>query len=165
MQTENPLQSITRSAIDAGLMRKIDGVPQSWNVEAVVIPFAVFGVPVVGEPVYMPTNNMLDGQNATIRALEVIDDVTGTTTPDGSADLLTAALLSRGIFTFVSNTGEILCEIPLTTLIARLNTGKPCLFNMSEHNWGNCYITFHNVSSLSASNGLWLKVHYNKNLN
>jgi len=166
MRTINPIQSTFNKALASGLLRDTRA-PYGFDSISVYVPFSVFGVPVVGGQYYMPANPLLNGNRGTIKAMEIMDSATATPTPSNpgpAADCLTTDILADGMFYFTDIDREIIAYVPLATLVRRNNNGKIPLFQMTRQHWENCYIDFFRVSSLAASNGIWLNVYYTPNI-
>lgn len=156
-----------RLAADAKMVGTIRSteLPAGVLSESVYIPFARFGTPNVGVSKYFPANPRLDGDFAEILAIEAIDNGTNTTLPTSPpADSLapTGANglgLSNYVFVAATKTNKIICTVPLTSMVRRLNNGQFCMFRLTDQLWEACYIE-RLAGGANAINGIWLNVFY-----
>ena len=144
-----------------GLVRNLEEKPPSARSKSVYIDLNSTGVPVVGSDLYFPSDDELDGKRSVINAIEVVDSVVCAKNPQNtSSDILSANVLSNGILVFSNENREQIASVPLYSLIPRLNGNKLFLTNIRDQVWQNCYIYFNDVSSLSSSNTIFLRVYY-----
>lgn len=133
--------------------------------KSVYQPFQATGLnaPKVGIPLYFSPDPKLDGGNAIIRAVELIDSVTAPSfryLNEQRDNLAINTGFLSGIFTFANLRREIICSVPLHTIVRRLNSGKLAFFDVSEQVWENCYVTFNDLTGIGANNGIQLIVYY-----
>jgi hypothetical protein len=118
------------------------------------------------EALYFYSDSSLDGENAIITEIEVVDQATqnlANTYP--AKDNLNNTQLAGGWLVLSNNNRDEIAMIPLNSLIRRLNGGKPTFFNVQDQVWQNCYVMFSDATILTTSNALTLRVCYiDKNL-
>lgn len=116
---------------------------------------------------YFAPNNVLDGSNCTITAIEVvpnviIGEIIGVLEyiPDGRQNFESSGL-NNGVL-YVSNLQrEVISEIPLVSMVRSSNDGKLCFTHFDDQVWQNCYIQFTATSFTTAIRPLTLNVWYN----
>lgn len=151
---------VRQNAKTAGLIRQVEDVNLGTRVKSVYLDFSALGVPTNGTDFYFPADLELNGNNARIYGIEIIDNTSnGSLPPRGQVDNLAASVLSAGIF-YAANNEEQLFSIPLSSLNRRLNNGRTCQVLMTTQVWSTCYVSFVNVGSLAATNGIWFNVYY-----
>lgn len=144
-----------------GLVRNLEEKPPSARSKSVYLDLSETGVPVVGQDLYLRSDEELNGNRSVINAIEVVDSVVCAKNPNNlSSDILSASVLSNGILVFSNENREQILSVPLYSLIPRLNGKKLFLTNIKDQVWDNCFIYFNDVSSLSSTNTIFLRVYY-----
>jgi hypothetical protein len=144
-----------------GLVKNLEEKPVSSRSKSVYLDLSRTGVPGIGEDLYFPSDDELNGTNSIINAIEVVDNVVCAKSPRNPAsDNLSANILSNGILVFSNEAREQILSVPLYSLIPRLNGNKLFLTRVKNQVWQNCHIYFNDVSSIGASNTIWLRVYY-----
>lgn len=122
---------------------------EGLNSQDVVLDFTSDTL-LAGVPIYFNSNSTLDGRNATITEIELVDFTTNPNNISPARDNLTPAQCVPGILVLCDENRLEIATMPLWTLIRRLNGGKPIFFNLDTQLWQNCYVMFADVSSISA---------------
>lgn len=108
---------------------------------------------------YFASQSMLDGQNCTITAIEVVPSTELTSLPNGQSNL-DASQLSSAVL-YVSNLKrQVIAQLPLTTLVRSNNNGKPTWTFFNDQVWQNCYVEFTNSGFTTPVTPLVLRVYY-----
>lgn len=158
---ENKGAEIYSRQKEAGLIQNSDCRPPSSRSKSVYIDLSLTGVPPVGQLLYFPSDDELNGDKCVINAIEVIDSTICAKSPANTAsDVLSATILSNGLFVFQNEGREDIATLPIYSLIPRLNGNRLVLTNIRNQVWQNCGVYFNDVSSLATSNSLWFRVYY-----
>ena len=112
------------------------------------------------QPIYFPSNNILDGDNATITGIELISNVALVTSPSGEANMDTATLAKYGILYLSNLKREIIAELPLASLVRENNGGKLKFTHIDSQVWQNCYVEFLTAPFTSPAIPLLFNVYY-----
>lgn len=134
--------------------------PVGENFKSVYLPFSENGV--IQKAYYFNPDHTIDGKKAVIRAIEIVDSVTNSnfgTSPDVK-DTPAASILASGYLVISNAKREKVAEIPLYSLIKRLNSGKLYFTNFRDHVWQDCHVEFTDISSITSAVGLWFVVYY-----
>ena len=108
---------------------------------------------------YFSSQTMLDGQNCTITALEIVPSTELVTLPNGQNNV-DSSILTNGIL-YVSNLKrQIVAQIPLTTLVRTNNGGKPTYTYFNDQVWQNCYVEFTSTGFTTPTTPLTFRVYY-----
>ena len=134
--------------------------------KSVYLPFTATAL--VGTQYYFPPNESLDSENNLITGISLTDSTTNATAPTTpTTDPLTPGQAAQGYLYICNAKREILATLALTTLIRRLNAGKPqYLYFDDPVVWQNCFIQFESLATvINAAHSVWLVVNYSpKNL-
>jgi hypothetical protein len=146
-------------------IRPVEG-RQGEFLKSVYLPFTATGnfSVAVGKTIYFQPDTTLTSDNVIITGIELVDLSTNTVLPTAQGDRanITADIAKRGYFVLSNSKREIIAQIPLACLILNLNGGRPTFTYFDDFSWDNCSIYFQNITGLSAANGAWFKVFYNK---
>lgn len=122
------------------LIRQYDGIAgQRCTMVTLYFPTTNYQV-----PYYFASQTILDGENATITAIEVVRDTDPgvlARVPNGDTNFL-SAYLPFGVLYMSNVKREIIAEIPLTQLDSTQNSGKKNLTWFDDQVWHNCYVMF-----------------------
>lgn len=141
-----------------GLIKPFAGY-EGVKAKAVILDWPA--APQAGDKIFFQSDSRLDGENAVITEIEVVDQTTqNVVLTNPRKDNLADTILANGWLVLSNLDQEEICMVPLNSLIRRLNSGKPTFFNVDKQVWQNCYVCFSNTSGLSASNALTLRVCY-----
>jgi hypothetical protein len=156
------ISPLLRHLYEKNRIKNVFDVPAPFF-KSVYLPFDSQGV--IQQSRYFKPDTMIDGQNAIIKAIEVVDTLTngGFNNPD--RDNLAISILRLGYLTISDEKREPIAVIPLVNMVRRLNNGRFYLCHFENHVWQNCYIEFTNVASISATVGVQLVVHYEEKRN
>ena len=102
--------------------------------------------PTIQQSNYFPSATFLDGDNATITAIQVINGTTTLTTlPNGQTNFQ-ESYLNKGVL-YISNLNrEVIATLPLVTLDPTLNNSKIAFTYFNNQVWQNCYVEFTDTS-------------------
>jgi len=163
-QIECLSDSVKAAAKQFGLMRKVDQV-HSTRMKSVFISFRQLGVPDLGRLSYFEEDENLDGVNAEIVAIDLVDINTNQRLPDNfptaQVDSLPLTELAKFMFVACDQKNEIICSVPLTSLLPRINNGRKAYFKLNTQEWGNCYCELIDPTIGLSAAGLWFNVYYN----
>jgi hypothetical protein len=108
---------------------------------------------------YFASNNMLDGQNCTITAIEVVLSTELTRLPSGEFNV-DSSILPNGVL-YVSNLKrQIIATLPLYGLQRTANNGKPTFTYFNDQVWQNCYVEFTSTGFTTPTTPLTFRVYY-----
>lgn len=108
---------------------------------------------------YFASQTMLDGENCTITALEIVKSTELNPLPTGQTNV-DSSILPNGVL-YVSNLKrQIIAQIPLTTLVRTNNSGKPTYTYFNDHVWRNCYVEFTSTGFTTTITPLTFRVYY-----
>lgn len=111
------------------------------------------------QPYYFSSQTMLDGQNCTITALEIVPSTELVSLPNGQLNV-DSSILTNGVL-YVSNLKrQIIAQIPLTTLVRTNNGGKPTFTFFNDQVWQNCYVEFTSSGFATSITPLTFRVYY-----
>ena len=134
--------------------------------KSVYLPFTATAL--VGTQYYFPPDEVLDSKNNLITGISLTDSSTNATAPTTpTTDPLTPGQAAQGYLYICNEKREILTTLALTTLIRRLNAGKPqYLYFDDPVVWQNCFIQFESLgTAITTAHSVWLVVTYSpKNL-
>lgn len=130
------------------------------RVKSVYLPFSASGI--TQNTYYFDPDSMIDGKNAIIKGIEIVDNTTQAVQFSGGAyrDNLSAANYANGYFIASNVKRERIAEIPLYSLIRRLNNGLFYFTHWDDHVWQTCGVEFTNASSLTSSVGIQMLIYY-----
>lgn len=158
---ENKGAEIYSRQKEAGLIQNSNCRPPSSRSKSVYIDLSLTGVPPVGQMLYFPSDDELNGDKCVINAIEVVDNTICAKSPaNTSSDVLPSSTLSNGLFKFANEGREDIATLPIYSLIPRLNGNRLLLTNVRDQIWQNCGVYFNDVSGLSSVNTLWFRVYY-----
>ena len=102
---------------------------------------------------------MLDGQNATITAIEIVPSTELTILPTGQTNV-DSSILPNGVL-YVSNLKrQIIATLPLYGLQRSANNGKPTFTYFNDQVWQNCYVEFTANNFTTTTTPLTFRVYY-----
>jgi hypothetical protein len=132
--------------------------------KAVFMPFAASGLyqPAVGKPMYFQPDHELDGNNAIIRGIEILDSTQQASffAQGVQKDNPTLASLHNALLYICNIEREIIATIPLYDLAKRGNDGKLFMTDFRTHVWQGCYVEMVRTTGLGSSVGLQFIVYY-----
>lgn len=109
---------------------------------------------------YMQSATFLDGENATITSIQVVN---GTTTlvnlPNGNQNF-NESILPYGVLYISDLNREVIATLPLVTLDPTQNNSKPAFTWFNSQVWQNCYVEFTNTAFTTTIRPLTLMVSY-----
>ena len=111
------------------------------------------------EPMYFDSQTMLDGENATITAIEFVNSNQLIKTPSGQ-DTVDAVNYKNGLLTISDLKKQIIAQLPLTSLISQSNGGKIKFTFFNTQLWANCFVDFTLAPFSSPSIPLLFNVYY-----
>jgi hypothetical protein len=112
------------------------------------------------EAMYFDSQTMLDGQNATITGIELVNQTELAKTPNGGYDTIDSVLLPYGILYISDIKNQIIAELPLTSLQRSTNNGKLTFTNFNTQLWANCYVEFAQAPFSSPTIPLLFNIYY-----
>ena len=112
------------------------------------------------EPMYFDSQTMLDGQNATINGIELVNQTELSNTPNGGNVTIDSVLLPYGILYISDIRNQTIAELPLTSLQRTLNNGKLMFTNFNTQLWANCYVEFTQAPFSSPTIPLLFNIYY-----
>jgi hypothetical protein len=108
---------------------------------------------------YFASQTMLDGQNATITAIEIVPSPELTKLPTGQTNV-DSSILPNGVL-YVSNLSRsIIATLPLYGLQRSANNGKPTFTYFNDQVWQNCYVEFTLSNFTTTVTPLTFRVYY-----
>ena len=145
----------------ANKMMKQVGSYEGEYTKSVYLPFN--GTALVGTQYYFNPDETLNSRNNKIRVIEVVSSLTNAVAPVQPArDNLSTAQLIQGSLYLTNTKREIIAQIPLATMVRRLNGGRPTYFNIPDDiYWHNCYVQFDTLTTgINQTHCLTLRVSY-----
>jgi len=129
--------------------------------KAVYLP--ITSTPINGNRIFFAPDTELDGENCTIKAIEVINNTTNVvsigTSP--STDILPNSELAFA-FMVLADGDEQLAIFPLVSLIRQgANLGKFQFTFSTNHKWHDSYVVI-NGGTITTDNSLWFNIWYDK---
>lgn len=129
------------------------------NCALVTLPFpnATYQV-----PYYFAPQSLLDGENSTITAIEVIRDIEPEVLyvlPNGQLNFPSSYFM-YGVLFISNNNRQVIAELPLSLMDTQLNQGKKCFTEFNDQVWQNCYVMFQS-NTFPLNRPLTLLVWYN----
>ena len=111
------------------------------------------------EAMYFDSQTMLDGENATITGIELVNQTELSNAPNGDVTM-DSVLFPYGILYISDIKNQIIAELPLTTLQRTANSGKLLFTNFNTQLWANCYVEFTQAPFSSPTIPLLFNVYY-----
>lgn len=111
------------------------------------------------EPMYFDSQTMLDGENATITGISLVNTNQLIKTPSGQ-DTIDALYYKNGLLTISDLKRQIIAQLPLTSLITQSNGGKLKFTFFNDQVWQNCYVDFTAGGFSSPAIPLLFNVYY-----
>ncbi len=112
------------------------------------------------QPIYFNSNTILDGDNATITAIELLGFDQLSAAPNGETPIDGATLFPYGVLTISDLKRQIIAQLPLTSLITANNNGKLKFTFFETQVWQNCYIEFNIANVTDPVNPILFNVYY-----
>lgn len=98
--------------------------------------------PTIQQSNYFPSTTFLDGDNATITAIQIVNGTTSLTTlPNGQTNFQ-ESYLNKGVLYISNLKREVIATLPLVTLDPTLNNSKIAFTWFNQQVWQNCYVEF-----------------------
>jgi len=139
-----------------------DQVAQKYK--SVYLPFQTSGLlaPAIGKALYFNSDTQLDGRNAVLKGIELLDSVSASRFQSGiyQRDNIAPTSAHNGSLVISNEQREVIATLPLYNLVRRLNDGKLTFLNIDSHLWQNCYVEFTNLTGISAAIGLQFIVYF-----
>lgn len=111
------------------------------------------------ESMYFDSQTMLDGENATITGIELVNQTELSHSPNGEVTL-DSVLFPYGVLFISDIKNQIIAELPLTSLQRTANNGKLLFTNFNTQLWANCYVEFTQAPFSSPTIPLLFNVYY-----
>lgn len=112
------------------------------------------------EPMYFDSQTMLDGENATITGIELVNATELSKTPQNGYDTIDMVNIPYGVLFISDIKNQTIAELPLMTLIRTQNNGKLKFTNFNNQLWANCYVEFNLAPFSSPTIPLLFNVYY-----
>jgi hypothetical protein len=109
---------------------------------------------------YFNSQTLLDGDNCTITAIEIISNSTLSVVPNGQSNFPIYANQILGVLYISDLNRQIIAEIPLSSLNRSFNSGKPCFTHFKTHVWQNCYVEFMGANFTQPNEPLVFQIWY-----
>jgi len=114
----------------------------------------------IQEPLYFDSNTMLDGDNCTITAIEILGTNTLAASPNGQTPIDGGTVFKAGVLTISDLKRQIIAQLPLTSLLTTSNGGKLKFTHFNTQVWQNCYIEFTLNNITNIDNPILFNVYY-----
>ena len=114
----------------------------------------------IQEPLYFDSNTMLDGDNCTITAIELLSTITLSHAPNGQVNIDVPTVSPYGVLTISDLKRQIIAQIPLSSLVTTNNAGKLKFTHFNTHVWQNCYIDFTIAGTTSINIPILFNIYY-----
>lgn len=111
------------------------------------------------QPMFFESQTMLDGENAIITGIELINQTELVKAPGGDS-LLDSSLYPYGVLTISDENKQIIAELPLTSLQRTENSGKLKFTHFTSQLWANCYVEFTQAPFSAPTIPLLFAVYY-----
>jgi len=108
---------------------------------------------------YFASQTMLDGQNCTITAIEVVPSTELTILPTGQTNV-DSSILPNGVLYLSNLKRQIIATLPLYGLQRSANNGKPTFTYFNDQVWQNCYVEFTANNFTTPTTPLTFRVYY-----
>ena len=102
---------------------------------------------------------MLDGQNCTITAIEIVPSTELTILPTGQTNV-DSSILPNGVLYLSNLKRQIIATLPLYGLQRSANNGKPTFTYFNDQVWQNCYVEFTSSGFTTPTTPLTFRVYY-----
>ena len=102
---------------------------------------------------------MLDGQNATITAIEIVPSTELAQLPTGQTNV-DSSILPNGVLYMSNLKRQIIAQLPLYGLQRTPNNGKPTFTYFNDQVWQNCYVEFTSTGFTTPITPLTFRVYY-----
>jgi hypothetical protein len=112
------------------------------------------------QPIYFDSNTMLDGDYATITAIELLGFNELSAAPNGQTPIDGATLFPYGVLTISDLKRQVIAQLPLTSLLTDNNNGKLKFTFFETQVWQNCYIEFNINNVTDPVNPILFNVYY-----
>lgn len=137
------------------------GTYEGAYTKAVYLPFTATAL--LGTQYYFAPDEVLDSKNNYITGISLSDTITLATAPTVPAtDPLTTGQAAQGYLYICNTKREVIATLALTTLIRRLQSGKPQYLLFGDQViWQNCFIQFESLgTAINAAHSVALMVTY-----
>jgi hypothetical protein len=127
------------------------------------LPFNV-RTPINGYNYYFDADSSLDGDKVVISEIALVSSTAQarlfTSNGSNSVDNYPSSALNRGSLYICDINQQVVSVLPLSSLCAETNGGKPAFTWFDTQIWANCYILFQTQLTPATSYGLGLRVTY-----
>lgn len=96
----------------------------------------------IQRPLYFDSSTMLDGENCTITAIEILTTDVLSKSPNNQDPIDGLTVFRYGVLVVSDLKRQIIAQLPLSTLVTNNNNGKLKFTNFNTQVWQNCYIEF-----------------------
>jgi hypothetical protein len=111
---------------------------------------------------YFAPNPVLDGENAIITSIQLVNAAELSVNNVGQTNLLNS--VEAGVLYISNLKRSVIATLPLTILNRQDGSygtyGKPCWTWFTDHVWQNCYVEFTNNSFVTAGNVATFQIYY-----
>lgn len=143
------------------------------NVKSVVFPFSAAGNAqvVVGKPIYFQSDSNLDGENAIITSIELVNSTVCPTLPNfPTVTNITEDQARSGMLVISNARREEIAIVPLRSVIKGVSGAATtpqsqrknnCMFWIDTQLWQNCYVVWNNIpAGVGVGTGMYFIVNY-----
>lgn len=112
------------------------------------------------QPFYFDSSSILDGDNATITGIELVNTAALSKAPNGDTPIDGALLFPYGVLVISDLKRQIIAQLPLNSLITANNNGKIKFTHFDTQVWQNCYVEFMQGGFSAPSIPIQFNVYY-----
>jgi hypothetical protein len=112
------------------------------------------------EPMYFDSQSILDGENATITGIELVNTTELSKTPNGGNDTIDSVNFPYGVLYISDIRNQVIAELPLTSLQRTTNNGKLKFTYFNTQLWANCRVEFNLAPFSSPTIPLLFNIYY-----
>jgi len=120
--------------------------------------------PIDGVNYYFNPDSSIDGDKVVISEIAVVSSTAQSkivgNNGNNNMDNYASSALNRASLYICDINQQVISVLPLASLCAELNGGKPAFTWFDTHVWANCYILFHTQLTPATSYGLGIRVTY-----
>lgn len=110
--------------------------------------------------IYFDSNTMLDGDNCTITAIELLSTDVLAAAPNGQTPIDGLTVFNSGTLTIMDLKRQIIAQLPLTTLVTANTNGKLKFTFFNTQVWQNCFIEFSLNNITNIDNPILFNIYY-----